>query len=167
MKLTKQHDEKPINLKRRKVMQGVGAAVAATAALPTFAFNQNDVSVLGLSGRVISKVGSPVKTLILRNESSETIHIKQFINGGLVFDDEVLDCNGICIDQTVALSSGKERLFQFDTRRSMDGNSSQIDSLYVQPYVNRLSAGTRVVEVEGRSVGGLVTLVGKSSELYG
>jgi len=158
-----------VNLQRRTLMQGVGAAAAVAIAGPALSGSSEELNLAEtgmasaeLSGRVISQVGVPVKTLILRNESDESVNIEHFVNGGLMFDGEVLDCNGACMNTPVTLSSKKEMLVQFDKRYLYNHDARAKAHLNVQSNVQRMSAGTRVVEISGSVSNGIVTLVPSS-----
>lgn len=160
MKIINSGNAESVNLQRRKIMQGVGAVAAVTIAGSALG-GSLESSVTGsakLSGRVISQIDSPVKTLILRNESDSPVAIEHFLNGGLIFDGELLDCNGACIDGPVNLSSGKEILVQFDKRHLFNHDAKSKTYLNVQSSVHRMSAGTRVVEILGSARNGVVTL---------
>ena len=150
-----------VNVPRRRVIQGVGAFAAAAVAGPALSASHRKLGVEAaeLTGRVISQIDSPIKTLILRNNSAKPITIDQFANGGLMFDGEVFDCNGACIQGPVTLSSKKEILVQFDRRYQLDHSQKSGVFLNVQPNVQRMSAGTRVVEISGTANDGVVTLM--------
>jgi len=160
MKTNDQDTENAINIARRRMVQGMGAAAAVAIAGPVLGtVGNSELGVAELTGRVISKTDAPVKTLILRNNSDKPITISQFSNGGLMFDGEVLDCNGACLDGSVTVSSHKEILVQFDKRYLSEHATESMNFLNVQSRVQRMSAGTRVVEISGTARNGVVTLV--------
>lgn len=168
MKKPNSTNNNSVNFRRRKIIQGMGTVVAVTIAAPAFSspLGKKDSGLAKLSGRVISQVGAPVKTLILRNDSDEVVTIDHFVNGGLMFDGEILDCSGACIDAPVALSSKKEMLVQFDKRHLFKHDSRAKAYLNVQSSIQRMSAGTRVIEISGTVTNRVVTLVPTSDVVY-
>ncbi len=154
-------DPKPINPKRRRLLQGaavfavggvIGPAVAGTGiCLPV----ENAAVV---SGKVVSKVDEPVKSMLLHNHSAQTVEIERFANGGVMFDGETVDCNGACVDQRLTLAPGEEKLIQFDKRALFSRSDRAGTALNMQSEVTRLHEGTRVVPFTAVVSNGVATL---------
>ena len=153
-------DEKTtgVNKHRRRVLQGVGA-VAATMAIPAIASaSKAATGTAEISGMIISKLEHPVKTMLVKNHSQQAVNIERFNKGGLVFDGELFDCNGACLDQSITLAPGEQKVLQFDTRRLPAEHSDNLNLQNVQSRVVRLPQGTRIVAINGSIHNGVATL---------
>lgn len=158
MKRKNQISKNSVNMQRRRVMQGVGAAAVATVAAPVIGGTVGSFESGDVTGKIVSKLGDPVKSVIVRNNTAKPMTISYFDNGSVIFDGEFVDCNGLCKDSSVTLASGEEKLFQFDKREMFTSNSKAKSWVNLQSSVNRLSEGTRVLDFSGDVKRGVVTL---------
>jgi len=131
---------------------------AFSAAPLAFASESNSQSTYNLTGLVVSQSNRPLQSIILRNHSTQALTVEKFDNGRLMFDGEVVDCNGACLDQTVTLAPGEERMIQFDKRRLFDSNTNKGSLINAQTVVHRLTAGTRVVPFKANVSDGVAVL---------
>jgi hypothetical protein len=149
----------PDNLKRRRFLQCV-PAVTAIGIAPTIVLSGNTTA--EVSGIVVSKIDNLLKTLVLRNHSSQPVTVSKFSNGSLMFDGEVFDCNGACLERPVSLAPGDKTLLQFDKRRlfsrALDRSALNGLPVNVQSRVTRLSEGTRVIPFSATVRGDVATL---------
>ncbi len=167
MKGKNSHSKTLVNKQRRRLVQGVGVAAAATVVGPAISKTINDASGSGdITGKLVSKLGDPVKSVILRNNTPNAITVNHFHNGSVVFDGEFVDCNGLCDNSSVTLSSGEEKIFQFDKRELFNSQSRSESWVNLQSNVKRMSEGTRVVDISGDVKNGVVTLHDQSVSMF-
>jgi len=155
-----------VNKQRRRVMQGMGAAAMATVAAPAISSVTGFSDAGAVSGKIVSKLGDPVKSVVIRNNTLKPMTISHFDNGSVVFDGEFVDCNGLCDTTSVTLASGEEKLFQFDKRETFNSRSRAESWVNLQSSVTRLSEGTRVLDFSGDVKQGVVTLRPGSERMF-
>lgn len=163
MSSTTGNNSNTFSVQRRRVLQGVGAGVAAIAtpviAMPSIAAESKAVTGSArISGTVVSKLDSSVKTLILENQSPQAVEIRRFTNGGLLFDGEVVDCNLACTEGSVSLAAGEKKVIQFEMHQPVDNAFLNENPVNVQSSVSRLHEGTRVIPISGTVHQGVVSL---------
>ena len=136
---------KPVNQKRRTLLQGaaiVGAAGFAPAALSKAPASNSEPN---LSGKLICKLSDPVKTLILRNHSNQTMLVNQIVNGAFMFDGGILDCNAACVTKPISIQPNQEIEVRFKKRQQFSLTHSVSEYNRIQTRVTRLNDGTRVI----------------------
>jgi len=166
MKRKNQHDKNTVNVQRRRVMQGVGAAAVASVAAPVIGSTATFSNTGDVTGKIVSKLGDPIKSVVVRNNTHKSMTINYFDNGSVMFDGDFVDCNGVCEDNTVTLASGEEKLFQFDKRQMFNSKSRAKSWVNLQSSVSRLSEGTRVLDFSGDIKQGVVTLRPDSTPIF-
>jgi len=166
MKRKNQHNKNSVNLQRRRVMQGVSAAAVASVAAPVLGSTAVFSDTAGVTGTIVSKLGDPIKSIKVRNNTSKPLAINHFDNGSVMFDGDFVDCNGVCEDHTVTLASGEEKWFLFDRREMFNSNSRAKSWINLQSSVSRLSEGTRVIDFSGDVKQGVVTLRPGSTPMF-
>lgn len=150
---------KPLNLPRRKLLQGAACVGIAGFAPAVFGKAASNNSELALSGKLISKIAHPVKTLILRNHSDTTMVIDHLSQGAFMFDGGIVDCNVACLNKSIEIPANQEIVIQFD-RRLQNCLTHKVEEFSrIQSRVTRLSDGTRVVPFSGTLNRGVATLV--------
>ncbi len=147
-----------VSPQRRRVLQGLGAVTAASIATPVLSSDAQRQARITLSGIAISKLDSPVKSLILRNHSKQQLVISHFSNGALMFDGEILDCGGVCVEKSLTIPAGEETEIRFDKRKLFNSSKTSETIINVIADVQRLNDGTRVVPFHGVVEKGVVTL---------
>lgn len=166
MKRKSNHEQNTVNIHRRRVMQGVGAAAVATVAGPVISQTSSTFVTGDITGKIVSKLDNPVKSVILKNNTPNAVTISHFDNGSVIFDGEFVDCNGLCENGSVTLASGDEKLFQFDKREFFKSNSRAKSWVNLQANVTRMSEGTRVVDIAGKVKNGVVTFESHAAPLF-
>ncbi len=140
----KLHASSPANLQRRRVLQGAAAVMVAGAA-PAIAANTSAEAAHMLSGELVCNIADPVKTLVLRNPTNQSIVIEQLSNSALMFDGSVVDCNNAVVTKPVSIPANQEVNIRFSKRHPQALDHSVEDYQRVQSRVTRLSDGTRVI----------------------
>ena len=165
MKNEKNHSNKPVNRERRKLLQGaacIGAAGFAPAAVGHVftdnALSGNSPSSQSISGELICNIGNPVKTLVLRNNSSRTMVIDRLDQSAFMFDGSIVDCNTACQSEAIKIPAKQEIQIQFDKRQQ--AALTHIDEFQrVQSRVARRGDGTRVIPFVASLHDGVATIV--------
>jgi len=151
VKNEKIHSNKPVNRGRRKMLQGaacIGVAGFAPSAVG-HAFSDNTLpadpaSSQPVSGELICNISNPVKTLVLRNISNQTIAINRIDQSAFMFDGSIVDCNTACQSEAIKIPANKEIQIQFDRRQQ--AALTHVDEFQrVQSRVTRRGDGTRVI----------------------
>lgn len=167
MKNEKINNLQPVNRQRRKLLQGaafIGAAGVAPAAAG-LDFTGNGISIdsapstsLSLSGELICNIANPVKTLVLRNNSSRTMVIDHLEQSAFMFDGSIVDCNTACQAKPITIPAFQEVRVQFDRRQQ--AALTHVDEFQrVQSRVARRTDGTRVIPFSATLHGGVATVV--------
>lgn len=138
------HVNPPTNLQRRKALQGAAAIIAGSVPVVSAGISANG-DVANLSGKLVCNISDTVKTLVLRNDSDQTVVVDHFSNSALMFDGGIVDCNNAFIDQTVAIPPNQEVGIRFAKRHPRALVHRVEDYQRVQSRVTRLSDGTRVI----------------------
>jgi len=148
----------PLNQPRRKLLLGAACVGVAGFAPAIFGKTLSNNTELALSGKLISKIADPVKTLILRNHSDKTMVIDQLSRSAFMFDGAIVDCNVACLNKSIKIPANQEILIQFD-RRLQNCLTHKVEEFQrIQPRVTRLNDGTRVVPFSGTLNAGVATL---------
>ncbi len=148
-----------VNVQRRTLLQGavcVGAAGFAPALFGKALLSQSTTE---LSGKLVCNIADPVKTLVLRNHSDQTITIKQVSQGALMFDGSIVDCNTACLTQSITIPANQEVQIQFDRRQQSTLLTKVEEYRRIQSRVIRLSDGTRVIPFTAAVHGNVATVV--------
>ena len=135
------------------------APVAAGNALSiksTSALSQSPAQ--SLSGELVCNIANPVKTLVLRNNSNQTMVIDQLDKSAFMFDGSIVDCNMACQSKPVKIPAHQEIQIQFDKRQQVA--LTHFDHFQrVQSRVTRRGDGTRVIPFNATLHGGVATIV--------
>jgi hypothetical protein len=142
--------KRPMSISRRRLLQsaaGVAAAGVVAPVLGNSLMNETGLSNTGteITGRLVSKIGSRTKSLLLKNNTSETISFDQFEQSAFMFDGELIDCNAACISEPISVSAHQEVVIQFDSHQAPAMKSPVGNIIRAQSSVQRLSEGTRVI----------------------
>jgi len=151
--------DKPVNQKRRNLLQGAALVGAASFAPAVFGGSMLDDSSPALTGKLICKISDPIKTLVLRNNTSQTMVIEQVSDGALMFDGSIVDCNAACLNKPISISPHQEVHVKFDKRRQFSLAHKIEDFQRIQSRVTRLSDGTRVIPFSAKLQGRVATVV--------
>ena len=145
MKNDQIHSNQPANPDRRKLLQGaacIGVASFAPAATAGSALSIDSAPLL--SGELICNIANPVKTLVLRNNSNQTMRINHLDQSAFMFDGSIVDCNTACQSEAIKIPANKEIQIQFDRRQQ--AALTHVDEFQrVQSRVTRRGDGTRVI----------------------
>jgi len=162
MKNDRNHSNQLVNQKRRKLLQGaafIGVAGFAPAAAASSVSSALSIdSIPALSGELICNIANPVKTLVLRNNSNQTMHIDHLDQSAFMFDGSIVDCNTACQSSSITIPANQEIQIQFDKRQQAALTHVE-DFQRVQSRVARLSDGTRVIPFTAILQGGVATIV--------
>ena len=161
MKNDQIHSNQPANPDRRKLLQGaacIGVASFAPAAAATAGSALSIDSTPLLSGELICNIANPVKTLVLRNNSNQTMHIDRLDQSAFMFDGSIIDCNTACLSSSITIPANQEIQIQFDKRQQAALTHIE-DFQRVQSRVARLNDGTRVIPFTAILQGGVATIV--------
>lgn len=135
----------PASPKRRTVLQGVAAAIVASAAPVVSAENIGGMPSTELSGKLVCNISDPVKTLVLRNHSNQTLVIDRLSKSALMFDGSIVDCNNAFVNKPVSIPAYQEVEIRFAKRHPRALFHAIEDYQRVQSRVSRLANGTRVI----------------------
>jgi len=152
------HRNNPLNQQRRKLLLGAACVGVAGFAPAVFGKTLPNNTGLALSGKLISKIADPVKTLILHNHSDKTMVIDQLTQSAFMFDGGIVDCNVACLNKSIEIPANQEILIQFDRRLQSCLTHKVEEFQRIQSRVTRLKDGTRVVPFSGTLKGGVATL---------
>ena len=159
MKNDQIHSNQPANPDRRKLLQGaacIGVASFAPAATAGNALSIDSTPLL--SGELICNIANPVKTLVLRNNSNQTMRINHLDQSAFMFDGSIVDCNTACQSSPITIPANQEIQIQFDKRQQAALTHIE-DFQRVQSRVARLNDGTRVIPFTAILQGGVATIV--------
>jgi hypothetical protein len=134
-----------VNQTRRKLLLGAAGLGAASFAPTALSSALSSRSESALSGELICNIADPVKTLVLRNHSTQAMHVDKVTHGAFMFDGSVVDCNAACLKKTIMIQPNQEVRVEFNIseQRSL---SHKIDEYNrIQSRVTRLRDGTRVI----------------------
>lgn len=163
MKSERVHSNQPVNQQRRRLLQGaacIGAAGIGAAGFAPAALGESisSGSAPVLAGELICNIANPVKTLVLRNNSDQTMAVNRLEQGAFMFDGSIVDCNTACQAKPVSIPAHGEIRVQFDRRQQ--ASLTHIDEFQrVQSRVARLGDGTRVIPFVATLHGGVATIV--------
>lgn len=134
-----------INSDRRKLLQGAACVGVASFAPAVFATSLSNDTTANISGKLICKIYSPTKTLMLRNHSNQTIVIDRLSQGAFMYDGNIVDCNAACVSSPITIPPNQEIEVKFDKQQQF-AQTHRIEELRrVQARVTRLHDGTRVI----------------------
>lgn len=134
-----------VNKQRRKLLQGISAVAAVTAAPMALSKSLPSVSKFRITGELICSISDPIKTLVLRNPSSQTLVIDQLAQGTFMYDGIVVDCNVACLPKSITIKPNQELRVRFDSRQQVALTHDIQDYRRIQSRVLRLNDGTRVI----------------------
>jgi len=152
------HTNQTINKERRSLLQGAALVGAAGFAPAVFGKTVMGSSEPELSGQLICKIFDPVKTLVLRNNSEQTMVIDQVSQGALMFDGSIVDCNGACQDQSITIAPHQEVHVKFKKRQQLSPSHNIAEIQRIQSRVTRLHDGTRVIPFTATLKGKVATI---------
>ncbi len=141
---------------RRQVLTAMAGAAAASIASPVLSGTMSS-SGGSLTGVVVSTIYEPHKLMSLRNSSDKPIVIDQFERTALMFDGEMVNCNAACQGKSIVVPANSEIHVHFDKRKLHKTERAASNYLNVQPRVQRLSQGTRVIPIQLDVVDGLAS----------
>lgn len=149
----------PVNPQRRRVLQGaacIGAAGFAPAVVgKTVTVGSTPAA---LTGELICSISNPVKTLVLRNNSSQTMVVDQLAQSAFMYDGNIVDCNTACQSQPITIRANQEIRVEFDKRQQ--SSLTHVDDFQrVQSRVSRRGDGTRVIPFVAKMQGNVATVV--------
>ena len=162
MKNERIRNNPPASPERRKLLQGAAcigvAGIAPAAAASAVSVESTSALSQSISGELICNIANPVKTLVLRNNSNESVVIDQLDKSAFMFDGSIVDCNMACQNNSVKILPHQEIQIQFDKRQQVA--LTHIDHFQrVQSRVTRRGDGTRVIPFNATLHGGVATIV--------
>lgn len=134
-----------VNKQRRKLLQGITAMATVTAAPIALSKPLAIGSPSTITGELICSISDPIKTLVLRNPSKQTIVIDQLAQGAFMYDGKVVDCNVACLSKSITIQPNQELRVKFDSRLQVALSHDIHDYRRIQSRVTRLNDGTRVI----------------------
>jgi len=151
-----------IDTRKRKTLKtlgglGAGAALTAVPAISAAASALGvDPSTLQSDDLEITLISSPdvlENSFIVKNTSQSSVSINNFHGNNVVFDGDIIDCNGSCANQALTLEPGQERVFYVSRVDSNFSDAASFEYLDAQPATSYLPHGTRIVNL-GAKVSG-------------
>jgi len=112
-----------------------------------------------VSGRLVSNIADPVKTLFLSNHSDKAIVIEHVSQGAFMFDGEIVDCNAACVGNTLTIPANQEVEVKFERRKQFNQLTKAEDFRRFQSRVTRLHDGTRVIPFTAKVRGKVASIV--------
>jgi len=151
--------DETVNFKRRTLLQCAVAGAAVSLTPTVFAGALSSELQESLTGKLVCYSGSPVKTLILKNSSTEVIAIDQISQGAFMFDGSIVDCQTACQSQPISIRPNQEIEIQFDKRLQVTQQYKADEFRRVQSRVTRRSDGTREIPFSATVKDGIATIV--------
>lgn len=159
MTVKQSSDIQNVNLQRRSLLQGAVCVGAASFAPAVFSKALSVQISPELSGKLICNISNPVKTLVLHNHSNQTMVIEHVLEGALMFDGSIVDCNTACLTNSITIPANQEVQVQFDRREQSTLLTKVHEYRRFQSRVTRLSDGTRVIPFTATVNGNVVTVI--------
>lgn len=158
MKDQQKHRNLAVNQQRRNWLQGASCVGVASFAPALFGKTLAKNPETSLSGKLICDISNPVKTLVLRNHSDQTMVIDNLSQSAFMFDGSIVDCNTAFLNRSIKIPANKAIHIQFDKRQQYCLTHRADEFQRIQSRVTRLSDGTRIIPFVGTLHGGTVTL---------
>jgi hypothetical protein len=158
MNYEKYQPSQSVNKQRRQLLQGVCTVAAVTAAPVVLSKPLLGGSSAKLTGELICSISNPIKTLVLRNHSDQTMVIDQLAQGAFMYDGNVVDCNAACLSKSITIKSNQEVKLRFDSRQQAALEHAIHDYRRIQARVTRLNDGTRVIPFAATLSGNIATI---------
>jgi len=158
MTVKQSSDIQKVNQQRRNLLQGAVCVGAASFAPAVFSKALSVQISPELSGKLICNISNPVKTLVLHNHSNKTMVIEHVLEGALMFDGSIVDCNTACLTNAITIPANQEVQVQFDRREQ--SLLTRVDEFRrIQSRVTRLRDGTRVIPFTAAVNGNVATVI--------
>jgi len=149
----------PENQQRRILLQGAVCVGAASFAPALFGKDLASQSTPQLSGKLVCNISNPVKTLVLRNHTDQTMVIEHLLQSALMFDGSIVDCNTACLNNSITIPAKQEVQVQFDRREQSTLLTKVEEYRRIQSRVTRLEDGTRVIPFTATMYGNIAMVV--------
>lgn len=153
------HDIKPVNQQRRNLLQGAVCVGAASFSPAVFSKALSIQTNPELSGKLVCNIADPVKTLVLRNHSNKIMVIDHVLQGALMFDGSIVDCNTACLTESITIPANQVVQVRFDRREQSTLLTKVSEYRRIQSRVARMSDGTRVIPFTATVNGNVATVI--------